>query len=77
MVDVMRLDSAIAESGLKYCYIAEKMGISRQSLRHKVNGDSDFSCAEATKLCEIIGLDDVETRHRIFFAHEVETHVNK
>lgn len=40
--------------------IAEKLGISTSSLRHKINGENKFLLDEAFILCELLGNPSVE-----------------
>lgn len=72
MTDSKLLENLIRESGLKYKFIAEKLGISYYGFRKKINNESDFTAPEIEKLCEILSIKSLEKRHEIFFAQEVE-----
>lgn len=50
MVNNLALKSAISESGIKQYVLAKSLGISRQSLSKKLNGETQFTIAEATLL---------------------------
>ena len=43
MVDTQLLEEKIKESGKKYGYLAEKLGISRQYFRMKSKNKADFT----------------------------------
>ena len=51
MVNNLALKSVISESGIKQYVLAKSLGISRQSLSKKLNGETQFTIAEATHLC--------------------------
>lgn len=66
MTNTQLLRTLIKNKGVKIGYIAEKMGISRQSLYLKVNGKRAFNQYEIKSLCEVLDInsDDGKT---IFF----------
>lgn len=70
MTDTELLKRKIHESGLKYGYIAEKVGISRTSLYLKVNGDKAFNQSEISILCELLPIENLEEKEHIFFTHQ-------
>lgn len=72
MTDTKRLREIVNESGLKYQFIAEKMGLSRFGLMKKIENETEFKTSEVEKLCEILHIDSVEERMEIFFAKTVE-----
>lgn len=59
------LREKIAESGLKMSAIADKMGVSRQTLYKKIRGDSDFLAGEVVVLTRVLQLSRGE-RDKIF-----------
>lgn len=65
------LKDAIACSGMTMTSIAEKMGISRESLYNKANGSSEFSVSEINRFCEALHLDN-DSRDAIFFSKKSE-----
>lgn len=65
------LKKIINESGLKYDYIAEKIGISRQSLWMKINDNSEFKASEIQKLCSVLNIQR-DKRDSIFFLSSVD-----
>ena len=67
MVNTAELNKLINESGLKREYIAQRVGITRQSLYSKIQGDNDFTVREVIILCEVLGIRRLSDRNRIFF----------
>lgn len=67
MTDTKKLKEKITQSGLKIGFIAERVGISRQGLYHKINGDHDFTASEMAKLQDILHL-SLDEKEQIFFA---------
>ena len=72
MTDSLALRNKIEEKGLKYSYLAEKLGLSRNGFALKVDGKNEFKASEVTKLCEILGITSLREKERIFFAQNVE-----
>lgn len=66
MVKSELLREAIDRSGLKLQFIADEIGITRQSLSSKIDGIYDFRLGEVAKLAKLIGLTTAERNH-IFF----------
>jgi hypothetical protein len=67
MTDTKLLRNLIDASGLKYKYIAKKLGLSAYGLQLKIENDNEFKASEITKFCEILNL-DMQTRDKVFFA---------
>ena len=65
MIDKEELRRAMRERGLKYGYVAEKMGISMASLKRKMEGVTDFKASEIVSMTSILGLSR-EQRDHIF-----------
>ena len=72
MTNAKLLREIVEKSGLKYKFIAEKMGLSRFGLMKKIDNENEFKASEIEKLCEILGINSLEDREDIFFAKEVE-----
>lgn len=72
MTNAKRLREIVEKSGLKYKFIAEKMGLSRFGLMKKIDNENEFKASEIERLCEILGINSLEDREDIFFAKEVE-----
>lgn len=75
-MDLKYLCSKIDEIKIPVTTIAEKMGISRQTLYLKMNGKREFKTSEITNLCDILRL-TTEEKRRIFFTDEVDKTVNQ
>lgn len=67
MTDTEFLKDKIKQSGYKNYFIAEKIGISRQSFLNKLNNRSEFKAGEIQKLFDLLGLNEKE-RTSIFFS---------
>jgi len=65
------LMAKINESGYKIGYIADCIGISRQTLSYRLNNHSDFKDKEAARLKRILNLSNKEVDD-IFFAEYVD-----
>ena len=64
--DSQRLRAIIKSSGLKYGYIAEKCGISRQAFSYKINGKREFTLHEIHMLVFVLDI-SVSEAMLIFF----------
>ena len=71
MTDTKRLKDKIKKSGIKYTFIAGKLGISKQSLFRKLEDGTDFKVSQMFILKDILRLSAKEARE-IFFAEDVE-----
>lgn len=69
------LNAKIDEIGIPVTTIAEKLGISRQSLYLKMNGEREFKASEVLNLCGVLRLTDDE-KSLIFFADRVDKNGN-
>lgn len=67
MTDTAKLRAIIKESGLKYEYIAESLGITYQGLKNKIENIREFKASEIARLCDILNIS--ERRDEIFFAN--------
>ena len=68
MTNTKLLKEVIEKSGLKVGFIAEFVGISRQSLWNKINNISPFNQYEIDKMCEVLGITSLKQKEAIFFA---------
>lgn len=68
MTNTELLREAIARSGLKLQYIADILGISRFALTNKVENKSQFKSGEIKKLCDLLRIESLSEKERIFFA---------
>lgn len=67
MVDTQLLEDAISDSGKKKSYLADKIGISVQNLRLKMNNKSIFKSNEVAILCEELGITKLTDKEKNFF----------
>lgn len=72
MTNTALLKKKIGASGLKLGFIAEKLGISYHWLNKKISGEVDFKAYEIQILCNLLGIDNLEEKDKIFFALNVE-----
>lgn len=71
MVNYPALTKAIEDSGLKMSAVADRLGVTPQGLKNKLNGTTEFKISEVQELCDLLRF----TRHQrqqIFFAPKVE-----
>ena len=76
MTNTVLLEKKIRESGLKIGYIAQTVGITRQTLWMKVKGKRAFNQYEIERLCSALGIRTMAERNEIFFAKEVDKNAN-
>ena len=70
-MDLKNLNNKIDEINIPITTIAEKIGISRQSLYLKLSGLHDFKVSEINSLCDILRLTN-EEKSLIFFTDKVD-----
>ena len=66
------LMAKIEESGLKFSFIASKLGITRAGLYKKVHNKSQFKQTELYILCDLLRLTSLDEIVEIFFKVEVD-----
>lgn len=66
MVDTQYLEKLISDKGIKKTYLAECLGISIQTLRRKITGESDFTTKEADIVCQVLGIVKLSEKEKIF-----------
>lgn len=71
MVNSIALKEAIDISGIKQKVLANKIGITQNSLSRKLNNKSEFKLSEVEKLCALLDIES-EAKDCIFFAQNVE-----
>lgn len=67
MTNTKILVASIQKAGLKYKFIAEKLGITPYGLYKKMKNKTEFKASEISTLSELLLLPD-EVRNMIFFA---------
>lgn len=68
MTDLKRLREVIKANGLKLSYIAQEIGISRQTMSMKMTGKREFTAAEIAALCDVLHITRLSDKESIFFA---------
>lgn len=69
MTDTRKLRAALALKGMTAGDLAEKIGLSRQSMSYKMNNLREFRVKEIAAIAEVLNL-TLEEREAIFFAEE-------
>lgn len=67
MVNYDLLRECIKKSGLRISYICERLHLSREAFRLKMNGSREFKVSEMKILCDLLELSP-EMRDAIFFS---------
>ena len=67
MTNTKKLEAKIKESGLKKSYLAEKLGVSKQTFRNLCVNKSEFTAAQIQILCQEMNIGLAEMK-AIFFA---------
>ena len=67
VVNTEALTEILEKSGLKREYIAQRLGITRQTLTAKIAGDSEFSVSEVRALCDVLSIKKLRDIDQIFF----------
>ena len=70
MTDSAALRGLIAERGLKLKYVAESLGLSQYGFQLKLDNKREFKTSEVSALCEILQIESLKEKERIFFANE-------
>ena len=70
MTNTERLRKIISNSGLKYSYIAEKIGLTYQGFKNKIENKNLFNVEEVDKLCKLLNITDVYQKEEIFFTKQ-------
>lgn len=68
MTNTEMLRNLISKSGFKLEYLAEKCGITRQSLSNKITNRNLFTAKEIEILCRELKVNTLTDKERIFFA---------
>ena len=65
------LRDKIDGSGIKYAFLAEKLGMSRQALSQKLASGGDFKAWQMLLIADILHLSDEDAR-AIFYPQDVD-----
>lgn len=72
MTNTRLLEEAIEKSGFKKSYIAKVIGLSAYGLAKKIKNETEFKASEINNLCDLLKIESVEEKERIFFASKVD-----
>lgn len=68
MTNVQLLEEKIQQSGLKKVFIAEKIGVTPNTLTALLNNKAEFKVSQIRAICQVLNIrDDAEVK-AIFFA---------
>ena len=65
------LRKKIDQSGYKLTYVAERLALTYQGLKKKLDGDTEFKASEIAVLKDMLNLSDAEVQD-IFFNDDVD-----
>jgi plasmid maintenance system antidote protein VapI len=69
MTNVKLLDEKIQQSGLKKVFIAEKLGVTPNTLTSLLNNKAEFKASQIVDMCRILNIKDDAEIKAIFFAN--------
>lgn len=73
MTNTALLEEKIRESGYKKSYIAKAIGLkSAFGLAKKIRNENEFKAREINALCDLLKIESLEEKERIFFANHVD-----
>lgn len=67
MTDTNRLKDIIKKSGYKYSYVAERLGLTYQGLKNKIENKTLFNTEEVDILCKILKINSLKDKESIFY----------
>ena len=70
MTDSEALRKLIERKGLKMKYVADYLGLSAYGLQLKVDNRQEFKTSEVAALCELLEINSLMTKEKIFFAEK-------
>lgn len=69
MVDTLKLKARIVGAGFTQRKLAEALGMNKNTLSAKVNGNVQFNTEEVCKICSLLNIESAEDKCAIFL-HE-------
>lgn len=69
MTNTKELRKLIAEKGYKLKYVAQSLGLSPYGFQLKVDNKREFKTGEVAALCELLHIETLEEKEKIFFAN--------
>ena len=70
MINKRLLRSKLAAVGMTQNDLADRLSISKNTMSSKINGKTKLYVCEAERICEILGVIDMEERANIFLHEE-------
>lgn len=67
MTNTNALRELIEKKGMKMKYVAEYLGLSAYGFQLKVENRQEFKTSEVAALCELLSINSLEEKERIFF----------
>ena len=62
------LEEKIQQSGLKKVFIAEKIGVTPNTLTALINNNAEFKASQIVAMCQVLNIQDDAEIKAIFFA---------
>ncbi len=72
MTDSLELRRVIKDSGLKYKFIAGKLGLSTTGLAKKIDNIIEFKPSEINILCDLLQITSLQQKNNLFFKKKVD-----
>lgn len=70
MTNTKLLEDMIQQRGLKKAFLAEKIGVTRQTFDAYLKNRSEFRISQVNVLCAVLGIEDPALKEAIFFADD-------
>lgn len=68
MTDTKALRELIEKRGYKIKFVAEYLGLSPYGFQLKVENKQEFKTSEVAALCELLKIESLDEKEKIFFA---------
>lgn len=68
MTNTIALRDLIRKKGVKMKFVADHLGLSSYGFQLKVDNKREFKTSEVSALCELLEIDSLEDKEKIFFA---------
>lgn len=66
MIHSLRLKAIILEKGYTQRTLSERLGINKNTLNSKINGNSQFNIDEVDQICKLLDINSAEEKCSIF-----------
>ncbi len=68
MTNTEMLEELIRQKGIKKSFLADKLGVTRQTFDSYLKNRSEFRVGQVNILCEVLGIEDPAIKEAVFFA---------